>query len=130
MKAESKSIKERILNRELSEYRRKYMSKYGNMEIHRTVISGNDRFTTDYNALTYGCPNLTEVEKHQKMIYPIFTREKILPFFNLKVNTAVYNSVVLLFISFIINFIAYWMLSRNDFLMKIFYLFITKKQRR
>ena len=130
LKAESKSIKERILNRELSEYRRKYMSKYGNMEIHRTVISGNDRFTTDYNALTYGCPNLTEVEKHQKMIYPIFTREKILPFFNLKVNTAVYNSVVLLFISFIINFIAYWMLSRNDFLMKIFYLFITKKQRR
>jgi ABC transport system ATP-binding/permease protein len=125
-----KSVKERMLDRELSEYRRKFMSKYGNMEIHRTVTSGNDRFNMEYDALSYAYPGLSETEKHQKMIYPIFTKEKMLPFVNIKVNTAVYNSAVLLFMSFVINFAAYWMLSRNDFLRKFFGLFRSKKQRR
>jgi len=106
------------------------MSKYGNMEIHRTVTSGNDRFNMEYDALSYAYPGLSETEKHQKMIYPIFTKEKMLPFVNIKVNTAVYNSAVLLFMSFVINFAAYWMLSRNDFLRKFFGLFRSKKQRR
>ena len=125
-----KSVKERMLDKELSEYRRKFMSKYGNMEIHRTVTSGNDRFNMEYDALSYAYPGLSETEKHQKMIYPIFTKEKMLPFVNIKVNTAVYNSAVLLFMSFVINFAAYWMLSRNDFLRKFFGLFRSKKQRR
>lgn len=127
---EFKSVKDRILENEMAEYRRKYMSKYGNMEIHRTVASGNDRFNMEYGVLSFGYPNLTELEKHQKMIYPIFTKEKILPFVNIKVNTAVYNSVILIFISFVINFIAYWMLSRNEFFRTVFSLFKSKKQQR
>jgi ABC transport system ATP-binding/permease protein len=72
--------KARLLEREISEFRRKYMSKYGNMEVHRTVVSGTERFKMEYDLISYGYPELTEVEKHQKLIYPIFTREKMLPF--------------------------------------------------
>ncbi|MBU4486367.1 MAG: ATP-binding cassette domain-containing protein [Candidatus Delongbacteria bacterium] len=112
-KEEYKNTKSRLLDKEMAEFRRENMSKYGNMEVHRTVASGNDRFSGDYDVLT--------------LVYPIFTRGKILPFINLKVNTAVYNSIVLLFISLIVNLSAYWMLSREELLRTVFGFFKSKK---
>jgi ABC transport system ATP-binding/permease protein len=112
--------KSRLIEKEMSEFRRKNMSKYGNMEIHRTVVSGTERFKMEYDLISYGYPELTEVEKHQKLIYPIFTSEKMLPFYNIRLNTALYNAVVILFMSLIINLCAYWMLSRDDLLRKAF----------
>jgi len=117
------------LHSAMAEFRNRKMSKYGNLEIHRTVSSGNDRFIEDYKALTYGYPQMSEVEKHRRMMYPIFTKEKMLPFVNIKVNTALYNSFVLIFISLIISLSAYWLLSREELFKKIFGLIKTKKKR-
>lgn len=96
----------------------------------KSVISGDDRFKMEFEAFSYAYPSMTDTEKHQSVIYPIFTREKMIPLLNIKVNTAVYNALALLLMAFMINFAAYWMLSRGDFFRMIFAAFKFRKKRR
>ncbi|MCK4979455.1 MAG: hypothetical protein KAS62_03615, partial [Candidatus Delongbacteria bacterium] len=92
-----------LLNNEMVNIRKKYMSKYGNREIHRAVVSGNERSELD-----------------NKDFYPMFRSEKVFPVLDKKANTSIYNAFVLLLISLLINTLTFIMLSNRKRLMNIF----------
>ncbi|MCK5761017.1 MAG: ABC transporter permease, partial [Candidatus Delongbacteria bacterium] len=92
-----------LLNNEMVKIRKKYMSKYGNREIHRAIVSGNERSELD-----------------NKDFYPMFRSEKVFPVLDKKTNTSIYNAFMLLLISLLINTLTFIMLSNRKRLMKMF----------
>jgi ABC-type multidrug transport system ATPase subunit/ABC-type multidrug transport system permease subunit len=93
-----------LLNNEMVSIRKKYMSNYGNREIHRAIVSGNEKYE----------------QLGHKSFYPMFSSEKVLPIVDKNVNTSIYNAFVLFFISLLINSLTFIMLSNRKRLIKIF----------
>ncbi|MBN2789088.1 MAG: ATP-binding cassette domain-containing protein [Candidatus Delongbacteria bacterium] len=118
-----------LLNKEMVNIRKKYMSDYGNREIHRAIVSGNERFDHKFKIAKLIESRDSDEEIHRKILYPMFTSEKVLPFLDVKVNTSVYNAFILIMISLLINSLTFIMLANRSRFLVLFSSRRNKKRR-
>jgi ABC-type multidrug transport system ATPase subunit/ABC-type multidrug transport system permease subunit/putative methionine-R-sulfoxide reductase with GAF domain/predicted nuclease of predicted toxin-antitoxin system len=82
--------KDRLLS-ELDDFRKKYKSDYGNGEINKRINEADEKFRI-------------ESEKSVQSIYPMYAKEKKIPFTDIVVETYLYNIIILLMFSAIMAF--------------------------
>lgn len=116
--------KNKIMNEDLVILRQKYERKFGNREVHLAVTDGNEKFE---KMLKVNNQKQLKNIPTGRIVYPLFVKEKYLPFTKTKVNTSVYNGLVLLFFSFILNFMTILQLYYKDQLIILFRRITRKK---
>lgn len=111
-------LRKREYFKELNNFRKNYKKDYGNRNLHDLVSDGKEDFENILDALRE--ENSSVIENELEIVYPMFVIAKRIPFSNILINTAYYNSLVLLGFTFLLNILAILMLIYREGLIKIF----------
>lgn len=108
-----KALKDQILSEDIVEFRRKYKKGYGNLEINSAVVDGNEKFIDSFKDKLKENPELDSLTIEKDMVYPMFTKEKLVPFTEKKVKTYRFNLGILVVISATLSFLSLILLRFN-----------------